>query len=286
MVMVLQVNILWMRLWGKNRGREKEINIQEQKKLMLDMLEYVDDICRKNNIKYSLVGGSLIGAVRHHGYIPWDDDVDIILTEENYKKLVEILDKETGRYQTFRYGKECEKMGFRKLVDTRTCASEDGFVFDSTYGVYIDIFSYCSLSNDAKKRRRQFNKIKLLFKFVVLYRKDVRSKKRRFLVVGGKIASRMIGCKRISRMYESMRRKNDTVKSDYVTCFFPVYSFEKEVQQKKNTEDYIDVKFENLTVMIFKNYDEILRTTFGDYMKLPPESERIPKHGVKAWWRE
>ena len=268
--------------------KTKEIDIQEQKKLMLNMLKYIDCICRKNNIKYSLVGGSLIGAVRHHGYIPWDDDIDIILTEKNYKKLVNILDDENGRYQTYKYGKECEKMGFRKLIDTKTYALEGGFVFDPTYGVYVDIFSYCSLPNDDRKRKWQFNKIKLLLRFVVFYRKQVEFRKNGFFTGIDfslkKIASRMIGCKRLSKAYEKIR-KNSDINSDYVTCFFPVYNYKKEVQFRKDVEDYIDVKFEDLTVMIFKNYDEILRTTFGDYMKLPPKSERIPKHNMKAWWR-
>ena len=61
----------------------KSIDAKEQKALMLDILKYVDAVCRKNGIKYSLTGGSLIGAVRHHGFIPWDDDIDIILTEKN-----------------------------------------------------------------------------------------------------------------------------------------------------------------------------------------------------------
>lgn len=252
------------------------ITIKEQKKLMLDMLKYIDSVCRKNGIKYSLIGGSLIGAVRNQGYIPWDDDIDIILTEKNFRKLVDILDKETGRYQTFKYGKECEKMGFRKLIDTKTHVLESDFAFDPDYGVFVDIFSYCDLSNDIKKNKRLFSEMKWLLRLVVYYREKPGLKR---------FVSRVIGCKRISRAYEKIR-KSTSSDANYTTCFFPVYGFSKEVQLKKNTEDYIDVKFEDLTVMIFKNYDEILRTTFGDYMKLPPKSERASKHNIKAWWRE
>ena len=63
------------------------IEPEQQKQLMLDMLKYVDNICRKNDIKYSLIGGSLIGVIRHHGFIPWDDDIDLIMEYDNYHKF-------------------------------------------------------------------------------------------------------------------------------------------------------------------------------------------------------
>lgn len=271
--------------------KTREITPKEQKKLMLGILEHIDTICRKNDIKYSLIGGSLIGAIRHRGYIPWDDDIDIVLTEKNYRKLVEILDKEVGRYQTFKYGRECKEIGFRKLIDTKTHVIEDGFVYNPSYGIYVDIFSYFPLSNDKKTRKKQFDRLKFLLKLVVFYRRKGGTHDdnliRKIMAPIKMVFSRLIGCKRINRMYENMcgEKKSDE-KSKYIVCAFPCYDFDKEVQLREYTGGYVDVKFENLNVMVFKNYDKILRTTFGDYMQLPPESERIPKHCLKAWWRE
>ena len=67
----------------------KKIELKEQKKIMIELLEYFDKVCRENNIKYSLIGGSLIGAIRHKGIIPWDDDIDVILSKNEYLKLKE-----------------------------------------------------------------------------------------------------------------------------------------------------------------------------------------------------
>lgn len=72
----------------------KKINIVEQKKIMVEILSYFDKVCRQNNINYSLIGGSLIGAIRHQGIIPWDDDIDVILSRDNYLKIIEILEKD------------------------------------------------------------------------------------------------------------------------------------------------------------------------------------------------
>ena len=105
----------------KNKPKvQKQITSKEQKQLQVLMLEFVDKICRKNNIKYSAIGGTLIGAIRHKGFIPWDDDIDIILTKNNYDKLKRILDKETGRYRTLKYGQGGECFSFTKLIDTNT----------------------------------------------------------------------------------------------------------------------------------------------------------------------
>ena len=81
----------------------KKMTEKECKKVMLDILDYIDKICRKNNIKYSLFCGSLIGAIRHKGIIPWDDDIDIILLKEEYDKLVKILEKENAYYKIISY---------------------------------------------------------------------------------------------------------------------------------------------------------------------------------------
>ena len=72
----------------------EKINIVEQKKIMVEILAYFDKVCRQNNINYSLIGGSLIGAIRHQGIIPWDDDIDVILSRDNYLIIIEILEKD------------------------------------------------------------------------------------------------------------------------------------------------------------------------------------------------
>ena len=73
------------------------IDRENQKKIMVQILEYFDNICRENDIDYSLIGGSLIGAIRHKGIIPWDDDIDVILTYDNYKRFIEILKKNNDK---------------------------------------------------------------------------------------------------------------------------------------------------------------------------------------------
>ena len=104
----------------------KKIEIDEQKKIMVEILEYFDKVCRENNINYSLIGGSLIGAIRHKGIIPWDDDIDVILTRENYLKIISLLEKENDNRFKILTQNTCNDYSFPfpKLIDKRTYVVE------------------------------------------------------------------------------------------------------------------------------------------------------------------
>lgn len=264
----------------------KKIASKEQRQLMLDMLKYIDKICRDNKIRYSLIGGSLIGAIRHHGYIPWDDDIDIGLMRDDYYKLKRILDGETGIYQTLKFGSGGERFPFLKFVDTRTIAREP-FQSFSNYGVFVDIFCYYPVADNPKIRLKNFKKIDFLRHLFSRKKLDFgkRSFKSNVVQLYRNTISRLIGYKRLHKIYNGILDDSKWIGSDYIVVDWPIAGYAKEIQLKKNTEEYIDTRFENLTVMIFKNYDEILRTTFDDYMQLPPKSKRTPKHNLEMWWK-
>ena len=120
----------------------KEISLDERKEIELEILLYVTRLCEKNRIDYSLCGGSLIGAIRHGGFIPWDDDIDIFLTRENYKKLIDLL-KDDLHYKL--YAPETTEnylYGFCKLMDKRTViySEYDEEIGTPELGVFIDIY--------------------------------------------------------------------------------------------------------------------------------------------------
>lgn len=94
---------------------------EQMKKILIEMLEYLDDICTKNNIDWGLTGGSAIGAVRHKGFIPWDDDVDIVMTRENFRKLQRVFKKDDfGSYKLFVAGDQGYYSHIPKLFDEST----------------------------------------------------------------------------------------------------------------------------------------------------------------------
>lgn len=268
----------------------KKIELNEQKKIMIELLEYFDRICRENNIKYSLIGGSLIGAIRHKGIIPWDDDIDVILSKSEYLKLIQILENiNDSRYKLLTIN-NCRgyNFPFPKLVDKRTFVVEPRLLNQiKEYGIFIDIFSYSNTSNSEKIRIKDFKKIKLLNSMMSRTKLDFKNDgfKQNFLRLNKNILSKIIGYRNIIKFLNNIYNKYNNVDTDYVVSNWPVYNINKEVQKSKNIIEYTDVEFEHMKIMIFKNYDEILRTTFGDYMQLPPENQR-KAHGLIAYWRD
>ena len=268
----------------------KIIENEEQKKIMIEILKYFDSVCRKNSIHYSLIGGSLIGAIRHKGIIPWDDDIDVVLTKTNYDEIIKVLKEDKNSRYKLLTNETCKDyyFPFPKLVDTQTYVIEPMSLKKiEEYGVYIDIFCYSNISDDKKKRIKTVRKIKLLNRLISRRKIDLKklSIGKAFVGVVRNTVSLLIGQKRLLKMIYKIFDDNKNLKSKYVVSNWPIYADEKEIQLSKNLNDYIDVKFENINAMIFKNYDDILKTTFGDYMKLPPEDKRVC-HGLIAYWRE
>lgn len=266
----------------------KKINKEKQKELMIGVLKYFDQICRDNGIKYSLIGGSLIGAVRHKGIIPWDDDIDVILSKDNYDKIIKLLkENNDSRYQLLDNSASKDYFfPFPKLVDTKTYLVEPLSLKQiSQYGIYVDIFCYINVSDDTKKAIKTLNKIKFINGLISRKKLSFdQGIKKAIINITRNIISSIIGSRNLIKIANSIYNKQN-MDTKYVISNWPIYENKKEIQLSKNIEDYIDMPFENMTAMIFKNYDSILTTTFGDYMKLPPEDKRVC-HGLEAYWRE
>ena len=131
----------------------KEIGLEELKCIQLDLLQKTAEFCENNGIRYFLCGGTLIGAIRHHGYIPWDDDIDISMPRPDYDKFIKIFNKPENYYQVIDMSNN-SKYGFpfAKVHDTRTLVNELQYSRDS-FGVYIDIFPIDGVGEDKQVYR-------------------------------------------------------------------------------------------------------------------------------------
>lgn len=126
----------------------KKITIEEAKKIELDILSYIDDFCKKNNIEYFINYGTLIGAVRHKGFIPWDDDIDISMTRENYDKFIEYYKNDKSKYKLLAL--ETNKHyfnNFAKIVDSTTRIDNTRIYKSYPSGIFIDIFPMDSFAD-------------------------------------------------------------------------------------------------------------------------------------------
>jgi len=265
-----------------------ELKIEELKIEELKILEYFDEFCRKHDIKYSLTGGTLIGAVRHQGFIPWDDDIDIMMTRDEYNKFLELYSKENdaANYKLITYNNKNYNYMFAKLVSNDTVLVEDFNKKVEGMGVYIDLFPIDSIGNSYEEAKKRIHSIRFLLYLTVAsnWRKFYINKHHGFLrqIIRAifYVLSRGINAKK-----EFIKIENRFVfnkDNNYFGCVCGVYE-DKEIMDANIFREYQEVLFENKKFMAIKRYDEYLKGLYGDYMQLPPEEKRVPHHTFKAY---
>lgn len=267
----------------------KEILIDELKQLQLEILVKVDSFCNENRIRYFLDGGTLLGAVRHKGYIPWDDDIDIRIPREDYNKF---LSKFNGKVENLVVAAPELNLDYyapyANVYDNRTLLVEESVSHrNDSIGVKIDVFPMDYLPSDDKLCQS-------------IYRESTKCnhicgiKNSRLCYYHGlslvKLMIRKTLCccfkfKRIQKKHiEILRKSNklsDGIFADNVV--YPVYG------PKKIENKYIfplaDIDFEGHRFKAPLDSDKYLNILYGDYMKLPPIDKRVAHHHFKAYWK-
>lgn len=258
------------------------ITLDELKKIQLDLLQKTADFCESNGLRYFLCGGTLIGAVRHKGYIPWDDDIDIAMPRPDYDQFVKTFNQPDNYYQVVNLD-TCPdyEYAFAKVYDNRTILKELHYPGD-TFGVYIDVFPA-----DGVKNAAQINKIKLLHKLLNTKRANYynRTISKKIVNTLGKLLLLPFSARTIATWMDNEARK-------YAFCSLPKAGVianpygPGEMVDKSVFDSDIYQEFEGRKYRIPIGYDTWLRSIYGDYMQLPPEEHRVSHHTFDAWWKD
>lgn len=260
----------------------KEISLEERKKIQLDMLLEIHDFCVSHRIKYSLAYGTLIGAIRHKGYIPWDDDVDIMMPmpdmlrfkEEFHSKKIKYCDIDTEKHFEYAFSRLAYKDTYNKT----------GLSFKS-YGVNIDLYPVFNVPDSIEERDVYFERG---CKYLENRLNYIRWRKR---VICRFPVSTIPGFDKSIRKYRDYMMFNGIPYGSTHHYFIFGGSLDKN-EREKCTYDFdlfsglIDVDFEGTKLSSIERYHDFLTYYYGDYMQLPPESERHPYHGGHYFWQE
>ena len=261
------------------------------KKSIFNILCCFDDYCRAHQIKYSLAYGTLLGAVRHQGFIPWDDDVDVLLSTAEYIKLRELAKNhpyldDKKRYKFMVPGDLNYYYSFIKIVDTYYIVKERNI--DSKYhiGLYIDVFRADYWPDNKMKEFIQLKFARFLLKLnEICIRGNIVDKKYIIMdkmLIPVDILFRLIGirCERISRLLEKQGLHNS--KSNYMGNIMSGSGRAFERQNATVFSEYTQLMFEGRLFPCHKEYDSELTSIYGDYMVLPPPEKRVSHHNYEV----
>ncbi|MEI3251452.1 MAG: LicD family protein [Candidatus Gastranaerophilaceae bacterium] len=238
---------------------------------ILDIVKEIDRICNLYSIEYYLIYGSALGAVRHQGFIPWDDDFDIGMTYENYNKFIKVCDKELNKNKFFLQTPDNEPnyyLSFMKLRDITTTLIEEGNKNKNiTYGVYVDIFPIVGVPKQKLKRKiLEINRA-----FALSANINVINSKILFLVF--RIILKTFGKKNILKICTKNCVKYSCNDYEDWCSIFDGDGFVTNLTTKTIMGKPTRVQFEDIELPIPEKSDEYLKHIYGDYMKLPTKEQ-------------
>ena len=269
----------------------KEMTLKDVQDVSLDIMKNLHKFCIAHNLRYSMGFGTLLGAVRHKGFIPWDDDIDIVMLRNDYDKFCAVW-KDTPEFKLFNY-----ERGNMYAACSRLCDMQQTFVktgtplFTEQTGIWIDIFplDYIDDDHDAFLKHNYIVKdahLNVMKKRDSMVNWDDRVKN---VATATKwIAKKIIRHQSVMKLvsYHVQLCKNFSAPSHRVCCLsFPTY-LDRESTPIHVFDNYIELPFEGTHFLAMKGYDEYLHGIYDNYMQMPPKEKQTRGHSChKFYWK-
>lgn len=255
--------------------QEYKSELNELQKTLLSMLKDFDDVCQRHGIPYQLFSGTALGAVRHHGFIPWDDDIDVVMLREDYERFFDkaAKDFDSEKYYVQREFTEHWPMFFSKLRLNGTTYIEKYHSHDTKIhqGVYIDIFPCDNLADSLFMQRLQYISSKVVIA-KSLYARGYETES-----VIKKCFMKFCRLLPFKPFWKLCVRKSDNDSSMVHTFFGGGKRFERSVFMREWFEKSVKMQFEYGEFPVSAHSDEMLRVMYGDYLVLPSPEQRVRK---------
>lgn len=256
-------------------------------KVQLEIANEVKRICDKYNIKYFMIAGTLLGAVRHRGFIPWDDDLDIGMLRDDYKRFLKLAAKELKKiyYLETWYSSPGYGLPFAKIRKNNTRYIENNSKDVNCHpGIFIDIFPFDNVPNNKVLRLIHEYRLKfyqyLIFE-LCMYSISINYKYiKRLVYTLLKKSVKNKSLKEIKKRYEGISKKYNSKQTEHVHAVGGAYGYKKETIKTSWVLQVDELEFEGHMFKVPKGYKEYLTYFYGDYMTPPPRNNRYNRHDI------
>ena len=256
----------------------EDTELRQIQNACLGILKETVRVCEENNLIYFLCGGSLLGAIRHEGFIPWDDDIDIAMPREDYEKLLSLKDNFNGRYRLNHYSLLSDKNQVNshtiQIVDTYTLINREWTQKTKEIPVWIDVFPLDGMPRDKLRQQLHYYRYRFYQALMQISNKDNAINTKRERNVSQKLFIRLINMFNIGDNWNTLKLLNKMDKilkrysinnSDLISSFHGTQG-KKEILQGKWYKERTKMKFEDNLYYVPKEYDAIMRHYYGNYM--------------------
>jgi len=256
------------------------------KEAMLDLLIELKRICEKNNIDYFLIGGTLLGAVRHNGFIPWDDDIDVGMLRKEYDRFIVACKNDLNpMYSLENYKEDCynPNVYYKLKIKGTRYVEESTQKNKSNKEVFIDIFPFDNAIKNEKINKGIDRKIRTLRKLIAIKCKIGYSPKqfyKKMIYCFTKLVCIFFSKKRMIKKLIEIETQFNNEETEYAVNCNGAYTYETELFEKSVLNKTVYHKFEGIDFKIPQNYDYVLTQMYNDYMQLPPDNKRSGKHQI------
>lgn len=265
----------------------RPLSTDEAKKVELEILKDFAHFCDENNLTYFLAYGTLIGAIRHKGFIPWDDDIDLWMPRDDYNRLIEIFGErcKNKNLKLIDPHTAIARHSFIKVIDTRTLKIEQGVDYSNgNLGVDVDVFPIDGIPEDEAEYKSWFDKLQ---NYYVTFALNIGRPKTLKGIAKSIIYRVLFGSnKRVLKKADKLHSLYPYEQSAFVGAVESAYNSINNRYDKMWYASSVEVEFENHMFKAPIGYDQILTKMYGDYMQLPPKDKQITHHTNKTYWKE
>lgn len=257
-----------------------ENNTRRLQMVILEIMKDIDSLCNLNDIEYYLIGGSALGAVRHKGFIPWDDDLDIAMSTSNYEKFIKVCREQLNKEKYYiQEGLVDWPLNFSKVKLRGTHINEVEKSNSECDGIFIDIFKLDNAPNDRISQAWHYFCAKGWLCYLLSKRTyESASGKKKIMIY----ISRILSIRGLENFFKRQINKYNIKKTNYLGFYFSRTNWKNSIIRKEIYGKPILMEFDGIKLPVPENVDNYLTILFGNYMKLPPEKDRVGLHAIEV----